>query len=168
MKAKAKNGSDLAINCADVENINTLVAGYVITVNGELIVVEDKDDHSSIFSDYINHYEGKSLEDFRYYESIEGAKYLVENDNIVYFGLKIKDTYVMRSNTGYGIILLPSSLNFNEKQAYLLKKLIESNKSIFSGNKIELQVSTFEAEKVMSIDDLMELATEKSQRIRKK
>lgn len=63
-------------NSVDIEDLSVLSGGYIITPNGEIILVKDTDQHQVIFSDYINAYLENN--DYIKYNTLTATKMLCE------------------------------------------------------------------------------------------
>lgn len=117
-----KNGDKFKMTTAKDFEISVLEGGYLITKDGQFIPVKDDQDHSDIFSQYINKFYGATQP--RHYETTEAIVTVVNDGNIVYMGKKFGDNPL--NVVGAFIILLPyEELTPEQKEA--LRKLISTN-----------------------------------------
>lgn len=132
-------------NSVDIEDLSVLSGGYIITPNGEIILVKDTDQHQVIFSDYINAYLENN--DYIKYNTLTATKMLCEIGCCVYAGVRLeyfknkleKMTQSMASLTFPND---PSELTDRQKQ--IIKALLKTNKSLFgSSEKILIQYGSF-------------------------
>lgn len=132
-------------NSVDIEDLSVLSGGYIITPNGEIILVKDTDQHQVIFSDYINAYLENN--DYIKYNTLTATKMLCEIGCCVYAGVRLeyfknkleKMTQSMASLTFPND---PSELTDSQKQ--IIKALLKTNKSLFgSSEKILIQYGSF-------------------------
>lgn len=70
------------------EEMSVLSGGYVITTCGEIIVVEDNQEHKDVFSSYINDY--LETKQSNVYEIYLATKLLCELGCIVYTGVRLE------------------------------------------------------------------------------
>ena len=132
-------------NSTEIEDLSVLSGGYIITPNGEIILVKDTDQHQVIFSDYINAYLENN--DYIKYNTLTATKMLCEIGCCVYAGVRLeyiknkleKMTQSMASLTFPND---PSDLTDSQKQ--IIKTLLKTNKSLFgSSEKILIQYGSF-------------------------
>lgn len=132
-------------NSTEIEDLSVLSGGYIITPNGEIILVKDTDQHQVIFSDYINAYLENN--DYIKYNTLTATKILCEIGCCVYAGVRLeyfknkleKMTQSMASLTFPND---PSDLTDSQKQ--IIKTLLKTNKSLFgSSEKILIQYGSF-------------------------
>lgn len=168
------------------EYISVLVGGYIITPEGEFILVKDNENHSDIFTDYIYKYLGEEnlhvineileipsdIERSSSLDVLECSKILLSLGNIIYFGLKPEDAISackQGGNVGYCIITLPD--NYKEiitpLQREAILDLMATNRSIFGNyEKVSLHVYKFSDEDEMDIVEFTEtLKSDKSLKI---
>lgn len=132
-------------NSIEVENLSVLSGGYIITPNGEIILVKDTDQHQMIFSDYINAY----LENKEYikYNTLMATKILCELGCCVYAGIRLEyfKNKLEKMNESMASLTFPNNPNsITESQKIIIKKLLKSNKSLFgSSEKIPIQYGSF-------------------------
>ncbi|HIQ94720.1 TPA: hypothetical protein IAB29_06275 [Candidatus Ventrenecus stercoripullorum] len=114
---------------------SVLAAGYILTPEGKFLTISDCDDHSNIFTLYLNAFFNNQL----YYDIITGGKALIENNHIVYCGLKPQDFRNSEIKVYKGLMLFPKDLD--KCSLELLKstlQLLQTNRSIFGGEKIPI------------------------------
>lgn len=127
------------------EEMSVLAGGYIITPLGEIIVVEDNQEHKDVFSSYINDY--FELESANVYETYLATKLLCELGCIVYAGVRldyIKNKLGGLDNT-MASLTFPSKLEeITEVQKEICQHLLDSNRSLFgNGEKIAIQYGAF-------------------------
>lgn len=114
---------------------SVLAAGYILTPEGKFLTISDCDDHSNIFTLYLNAFFNNQL----YYDIITGGKALIENNHIVYCGLKPQDFRNSEIKVYKGLMLFLKDLD--KCSLELLKstlQLLQTNRSIFGGEKIPI------------------------------
>lgn len=116
------------------DGVSVLEPGYVITPDGEFILVSKGIEHGAIFSDYINAYLDSQT---KIAANNDAMIALTEINHIVYYGLRMRDVvdiYNKGGNEeGVGIIILPENYQevMSDSQKESLKILLASNKSLF-------------------------------------
>ena len=127
------------------EEMSVLSGGYVITTCGEIIVVEDNQEHKDVFSSYINDY--LESEQSTVYETYLATKLLCELGCIVYTGVRLE--YIKNKlgglDTSMGSLTFPSEMeNVTEIQKEICLRLLDNNRSLFgNGEKIAIQYGGF-------------------------
>lgn len=132
-----KNGTTFFMNGYDnPDYISVYGAGYIITQNGLIVAVKDGEDHDQVFSEYLKKF--LEIKTPYYRQSTEAAKILTELNNIVYYGIKVKDIRNMKNgdNSGYSVICLPKFENITLEQKQVISKLLSTNISRISGNRL--------------------------------
>ncbi len=150
MKLLSIKGNEINMGLEEKEYLSVLSAGYIITNEGLCIKINDEDDHSNIFTKFINKYNDIEYEKWMYYETTEAILPLLNYGNVIYIGIKMKDTQRYNSK-GYGILAIPTNITKSQKEC--IDTLLQSNKSIFSGSEIlELTLATNEDNKLVEKD----------------
>ena len=132
-------------NSTEIEDLSVLSGGYIITPNGEIILVKDTDQHQVIFSDYINAYLENN--DYIKYNTLTATKMLCEIGCCVYAGVRLeyfknKLEKMTQSMASLKFPNDPSDLTDSQKQ--IIKTLLKTNKSLFgSSEKILIQYGSF-------------------------
>ncbi len=147
MKKKLKNISgeyfEFEVENKDGGGVNVLEAGYIITPDGDFILVPKDIEHSKIFSEYINKYLVNKTNTT--YESNEAMIALIKVNHVVYYGLRMRDIvnlYDKNGNQdGVGLLILPENYKeiLTKEQKKSINILLESNKSIF-GNREKMYI----------------------------
>ena len=117
------------------ENPSVLAAGYILTPDGKFLTISDQDDHSNVFTLYLNAFLHNQL----YYDIFTGGKTLTEHNHIVYCGLKPQDFRNSEIKVYKDLMLFPKDLE--QCHLNLLKsalQLLQTNRSIFGGEKIPI------------------------------
>lgn len=118
--------------------VSVLEPGYIITPDGEFILVPKGEGHNAIFADYVNKY--LDNETPTVFNSNEAMIALGKINHVVYYGLRMRDVVEIYNKggdeQGVAILILPENYqeSMSEKQKESIKILLDSNKSIF-GNK---------------------------------
>lgn len=118
------------------DNPSVLAAGYIITPNGEFLAIKDVDDHSDIYTSYLN----ALLNNDKYYDTITGSIELIENYHVAYAGLKPQDFRNPEIKNHGGILFLPKDIlkcELRNLQSTLF--LLKTNRSLFGGEKIPVE-----------------------------
>lgn len=140
-----ENPSKLEFNSCLKEEISVIEGGYIITPQGEIIVVKDHDEHRIIFSKYLNSF--LELDENKIYNTFEATKMLCELGCCVYSGIRLE--YIKNKlenlNKSMASLTFPSDLNsLTEIQSKICIELISKNKSLLSNNeKISIQYGSF-------------------------
>lgn len=160
MKKKLKNiyGNyfEYEVQNATGGGVSVLEPGYIITPDGDFILVPKGVDHSKIFSDYLNKYLDNKADTI--YESNEAMMALVKINHVVYYGLRMRDVvniYNKGGNQdGVGMLILPENYKeiLSTEQKKGIEILLDSNKSVFGNSekmflKIRETVSGVDLEK---------------------
>lgn len=89
---KKKNNDDmLTIGYTDSKDVSLRAPGYIITKDGEYIIVPEEILHSKFFSKFLYIYRGES--DWVEYDTFSGAIELVKEGFMVYIGIRENDLY---------------------------------------------------------------------------
>lgn len=128
-----------------IDDLSVIVGGYIITPRGEIILVDNRDEHCNVFSDYINAYLETGL--YKIYDSYMATKILTELGCCVYSGLRY-DEYIENKSGNLNLDLcsltFPSNFNLTDIQRDICKMLISKNKSSLGDKeKIYIQYGTF-------------------------
>lgn len=129
----------------DINELSVLAGGYIITPLGEIILVDDKENHYNVFSKYINAY--LENDENTQYNTLISTKMLCELGCCVYSGIRLEYIKNKLENLNKSLCTLsipsnPESLTDIQKNICI--KLIEANKSRISGRKIlDIQYGSF-------------------------
>ena len=162
------SGKEFKFRIQDRDNINVMSAGYIITPNGEFVDILDSEDHSDIFSRYINNYLENQLS--ANYSIFKAICLLTSLNHIVYFGVKSKDAKIIYNDLGnaegFGTVFLPDNIEeLTEEQKDSCTKLIATNRSLFGNyDKIQLNFQQVNTHNYLSKDELLDKLTTKISR----
>lgn len=130
------NESILSFQSCEIKEITVLKGGYIITPRGEIIVVDESDEHCNVFSAYINEY--LEQKESKTYDTSTAIKILCELGCCVYSGIRYKEYISSRTgNLDDEALTLAFPKEIEEItliQKEVCKKIIESNKSLL-GNR---------------------------------
>ncbi len=122
------------------KNINVLNPGYIFTREGDVVVVPFDRNHCDIFTSFYNSI--NNVEDYKHFNSIDGAKALTELGNIIYFGTRLEDCYT-NNTEGLGILIYPDNFEISTIQKEKIDLLLSTNISIFNGVRLDLKFVDF-------------------------
>ena len=136
------NKSKLDFQSCSMDELTVLVGGYIITPRGEIIVVDESDEHCNIFSAYINEY--LEQDDFKIYDTGTALKILCEFGCCVYSGIRYKE-YISSRTGNYDdealTLAFPKEIEeITTVQKEICKRIIESNKSLL-GNREKFYIA---------------------------
>ncbi len=139
------NISSVSFNSCNLEDLTVIIGGYIITPNGEIIIVSDHEEHCNVFSKYINCYLENDSKQI--YDTLTATRTLCELGCCVYSGIRYQE-YISHKTEGYNdefaALTFPRDMELTEKQKIICQKLMMSNKSSISNNeKIYIQYGTF-------------------------
>ncbi len=160
---KNYDGELIKFRVAEPSEVSVLEVGYAINLEGDFIPVKDDEDHSAVFSDYINAYLGeknrnKIGEVFDIPNngiipttllSLEAGKMLVALNHVVYYGVRpadVKDIYQNGTAAGYCLLVFPDDFkeSLTEEQRNAILALLETNRSVFGNReKVDIQFNIF-------------------------
>lgn len=131
-----ESGKDFKVlGYSNVENASLRMPGYIITKEGELIIIPESARHANYFSDFIRLY--TDGEDTNMYNTYTGALNIANKGFLVYVGLRDKDIY-SGEIAGNIIFYLPPELTKEQYEVY--EELMTHNvelKDFIDSNKIE-------------------------------
>lgn len=131
---------------SSMEDLSVIVGGYIITPHGEIILVDENEEHCNVFSEYINSYLENDSE--KIYETLIATKILCELGCCVYAGIRYNE-YVSNKSAGsqdnMGSLTFPNDFNNLTKiQKEICLELISKNKSLLGDrDKIYIQYGSF-------------------------
>lgn len=130
------NESTLSFQSCQADEVTVLVGGYIITPRGEVIVVDEADEHCNVFSAYINEY--LEQKEIKMYDTATALKILCELGCCVYSGIRYKE-YISSKTGNYDddalTLAFPKEIEeITSTQKEICKRIIESNKSLL-GNR---------------------------------
>jgi len=130
------------------DNVHVLQTGYIVSPDGKVVLIDDTDDHLTIFSEYISHY--FNGENKKNYELYTAMLELADNDHIIYAGPKIQNVSAREWGnkvcSNICTLALPELEHITEDQFSFLNQLAESNKPLVSfSNNSELMYIHAEA-----------------------
>ena len=132
-------------NSTEIEDLSVLSGGYIITPNGEIILVKDTDQHQVIFSDYINAYLENN--DYIKYNTLTATKMLCEIGCCVYAGVRLEyfKNKLEKMTQSMASLTFPNDpSDLTDSQKHIIKALLKTNKSLFgSSEKILIQYGSF-------------------------
>lgn len=154
------NESLIEFNSCKLDEITVITGGYIITPSGEIIIVDEKDEHCNVFSAYINMYL-EEKESSKTYDTSTAMKILCNIGCCVYSGIRYHEYISSKTETfdNEAITLaFPQQIEeITPIQKEICKKLIESNKSVL-GNREKTYMAyesypdiVYTKEQVMSI-----------------
>lgn len=172
---KNYDGELIKFRVADPSEVSVLEVGYAINLEGEFISVKDGEDHSTVFSDYINAYLGeknrnKIAETFDIPNngiipttllSLEAGKMLVTLNHVVYYGVRpadVKDIYQNGTAAGYCLLVFPDDFreSLTEEQRNAVLSLLETNHSVFGNReKVDIQFHTFSSSDSLDKEEVL-------------
>lgn len=131
-----ESGNDFqVIGYPDLKDASFRIPGYIITKDGELIIIPESLYHADYFSNFIRLYtDGK---DNNMYDTNTGALNIANKGFLVYVGLRNNDIY-NGEISGNILFYLPPELT--KKQLKVYEKLMTNNdelKHFFDSNKME-------------------------------
>lgn len=89
---KAKNGDDMiTIGYTGSDNVSLRAPGYIITKEGEYIIVPEQISHSEFFSNFLQIYRGETTRTD--YDTFSGSIELAKEGFMVYIGVREKDVF---------------------------------------------------------------------------
>lgn len=136
IKTINENESTLSFQSCSTEELTVLIGGYIITPRGEIIIIDESDEHCNIFSTYINEY--LEQKEFKIYDTGTAIKILCELGCCVYSGIRYKEYISSRTgnfNDEALTLAFPKEIEgITSIQKEICKKIIESNKSLL-GNR---------------------------------
>lgn len=133
---KTMTGNDFSFRTEPEGTVSVLNSGYIITPEGKFVDIQDSEDHSTIFTNYLQKY----LEDEKhgYVDTITGARELTELGHIVYLGVRQRDVQEIYAtnreidNKSMALLVFPSDPDkITPEQARSCLHLISTNKSFF-------------------------------------
>ncbi len=134
------------------ENLSIFAAGYIITESGECILIGDNEYHSIVFSEFISVIDNS---DYFEYNLFEASKILLENGNILYFGIKPAQVIKYDSTVNPNIVL-NDELEVTDSQLEIINILCEKHKK-FDKDCIEnISFDTINSHTFDNIDSLRE------------
>ncbi len=157
------NKAPIEFKSCSIDEITVITGGYIITPRGEIIVIDEKEEHCNIFSDYINAY--LEQDSRKIYDTLTSTKMLCNFGCCVYSGIRYKE-YIMdlSGNTPQDLCSLTfpdNMLELTEVQKMICKKLIASNKSILGNReKIYIQYGNF-PDNIYTKDQIIEILNQK-------
>lgn len=131
-------------NSSSIEDLDVIVGGYIFTPKGEIILVDENEEHCNVFSDYINSYLENNQNTI--YDILTATQMLCELGCCVYAGVRYKE--YISSNFGNGDLCSLTFPNDMEKltqtQKDICLSLISKNKSLFGNReKVYIQYGSF-------------------------
>ena len=149
---KGVNDQNFTFRTMDRDSISVLETGYVITPDGHAVNVEDKENHSVVFSNYYNTYTESS--DKEAYDLFNVALKLTQLNHVCYLGIKTSNG---ENIDGLGVFLLPENLeSLTDAQSEMMKLLIDSNKSQYGySEKFDLKFQKLGDGKEISREEIM-------------
>lgn len=145
MEALVKNifGKEFLFRVEELSFVSVLSAGYAINPEGNFILIKDNEDHSTIFSDYLNKYLDNQV--VKTYESTNAMVELIKLNHVIYFGVKPSDIAKGEGGLSEGLcfIVLPEDYKniLTEQQKESIRILINTNQSIFGDReKVSLKI----------------------------
>lgn len=117
------------------EDVTVVMPGYIITPNGEFIIVDSKRHHRDVFDEYLYKYLDKDHEPS---DTITAIRKLNQLNHMVYCGIRtgaINSGY-FSSNYGVGYVFTPNMEDITIKQRNALEALIATNVSPISKREI--------------------------------
>ena len=156
---KTINGNTFSFH-VEKNELSVISGSYIIAPDGTTIKIFNNEDHSTVFSNYINKYlENDNNEVYHYVKCID----LLTNhyNHVLYWGVKeedIKDIYARQSTNGYAFFILPDDLSkLSNIQIEKINELINSNHSIlFKKDIIELKYQTTNMLEAAPISELIQ------------
>lgn len=166
------NESTLSFQSCQIDEVTILVGGYIITSRGEIIVVDETDEHCNVFSAYINEY--LEQKDLKTYDTGTAIKILCELGCCVYSGIRYKEYISSKTgNLDDEALTLAFPKEIEEitlEQKEICKKIIESNKSLL-GNREKFYMAyesfpgvVYTKEQILSILNSKKQVKEKNKR----
>lgn len=160
------NLSPVEFKSCTIDELTILIGGYIITPRGEIIVVDETEEHCNVFSDYINIYLEQSP--FKTYDTATATKILCEIGCCVYAGIRYRE-YIANKTESFDNEAI--SLNFPQEinkitsiQKEACKKIIASNTSIFGDReKIFMNYGGY-PDTVYTKDQILKILTESSKK----
>ena len=128
------------------EELSVIVGGYIITPPGEIILIDENEEHCNVFSEYINSYLENDSK--KIYETLTATKILCELGCCVYAGIRYKE-YIADKSGGsieaIGSLTFPNDFKtLSKKQKEICLELISKNKSLLGDReKIYIQYGSF-------------------------
>lgn len=127
------------------EELSVIEGGYIITPQGEIIVVKDNDEHCIVFSKYLNSF--LEVKNEKVYDTFSATKMLCELGCCVYAGIRLEYIKNKLENLEKSMasFTFPNNIeDLTEVQSKICLKLIETNKSrLSSKEKITIQYGSF-------------------------
>lgn len=160
MKIKTINNnfSKTDFNSCLSNELAVIAGGYIITPLGEIIVVQDEEEHRQVFSKYINSY--LELQKNEVYTTFQATKMLCELGCCVYSGVRLEyaKNKLETLDNSMGSMTFPNNIEeLTNIQKELCQILIKSNKSVFNENeKIYIQYGSF-PDNVYTKEQVLEL-----------
>lgn len=156
---KSIHGNEFSMKTRLKEYLSVLDGGYIITPEGKIVLVDDGEDHSDIFSQFIANYLDRKYECF---QSIEACIFLNQYEMCAYYGIKEEDAKKSQGG-GYGVFSFPKNLDdITCEQAEIIKRIISTNVSIFGNREIlSLQFGTFENGAKYTKEEIVEILSHK-------
>lgn len=140
-----ENVSNIEFKSHNLEDISVITGGYIITPHGEIILVEEDEEHCNVFSEYINSYLENNSK--KIYDTFAATKILCDLGCCVYAGIRYKEYILSKSEETLEIASLtfPNSFDIlTSEQKNICKRLIDSNKSLLGDReKIYIQYGSF-------------------------
>jgi len=137
------NESLVEFNSCNMDELTVIIGGYIITPKGEIIVVDENDEHCNVFSAYINMY----LEEYdssKIYDTGTAMKILCSLGCCVYSGVRYHE-YISGKTESFDneaiTLAFPNEIEeMTPIQKEICKKIIETNKSTL-GNREKIYMA---------------------------
>ncbi len=111
------------------DELSVLTAGYIITIEGEIIKIEDYQNHQEIFSKFYQLY--LNISSYTLYELFTIIELLTSKlGHIIYIGTKTDRAYIS-ANSHCGNVILPNTNTITALQHEALNHILKTNISIF-------------------------------------
>ena len=135
--------SIVEFNSCTLDELTVIIEGYIITPRGEIIIVDEKDEHCNVFSDYINIY-FEEYESVKMYDTLTAMKILCSLGCCIYSGIRYHE-YISGKTENFDnealTLAFPQDIEeITQIQKEICKKIIESNKSVL-GNREKIYMT---------------------------
>ena len=126
------NKSPISFKSSEIDELTIIIGGYIITPRGEVIVVDEDDEHCNVFSAYINVYLEQNSP--KIYDTGTAIKILCESGCCVYSGIRYRE-YIAGKTENFDneaiSLSFPQDIDaITSVQKEACKKIIDSNKSV--------------------------------------